>query len=264
MSLTLSESQVDEIAAALYAAERSRNPVASVTDAHPQMTLDDAYAIQSGIVQRKLADGDEETGWKVGLTSAAMQQMLGVDEPDFGRLLRSMRLENDADLRTQDLIAPRIEPEIAFILHTDLEGPDVSQADVLRATQYVVPALEVIDSRVRDWQIKIGDSIADNASGARYVLGADRLSPAGLDLAGVRMDFSVDGEVVSSADASAVLGHPANAVAWLCNTLAPLGKAVKAGQVVLPGSLVGAVEATPGRLFRADFAGLGSVALHIT
>lgn len=263
MPITLKQSQVNEISTMLYNAERDKKAINPITAIRPRITIEDAYAIQSHNVNRKVTNGDKNLGWKIGLTSQAMQKALGCNEPDFGHLLQSMQLQPDTNLRENAFISPRIEPEIAFILQSDLSGPGVSRNDVLNATRYVVPALEVIDSRIRNWKVEICDTIADNASGARYLLGENQYLLEDLDLANIRLDFSVDDKIVSTADASAVLGHPANAVAWLCNAIAPLGKNLRAGQVIMSGSLIGAVEMIPGHTFHANFTRLGTVSLQV-
>lgn len=260
----LTQEQVEALAAALWAAERDAAPIAPLTAQHPDMTVADAYAVQQTLIRRKLAAGAHVVGWKVGLTSAAMQRLLGVEEPDFGHLLDTMQLADGATLQRSALIWPRVEPEIAFVLGADLRGPGVTVADVLAATAALLPALEVVDSRIRDWQIRLADTIADNASSSRFVLGRGRVPPGDVDLRLLGMVFQVDGQVVATAAGAAVLGHPAQAVAWLANTLASFGQSLRAGQVVLPGSLVAAVDVQPGMTVTAEFDRLGPVTLHVT
>jgi 2-keto-4-pentenoate hydratase len=228
------------------------------------MDIDDAYAVQlAGVGERLERHGGAIAGWKIGLTSKAMQQMLNVDQPDFGHLLDSMRMDEGADITVAEMIWPRVEPEIAFQLKGDLKGPGVTAADVLAATEYLIPALEVIDSRVRDWKIKLCDTIADNASCGRFVLGRSRLAPGGIDTKLIGLNYYVDDNLVATATSAAVLGDPAAAVAWLANTLAPYGHSLHAGQVVMPGSLVAAVDAKAGGTIRADFSHIGSVTLRL-
>ncbi len=261
--MNLSEEQIAEAAAALAGAEASRQPIAPLTNRYPEMTAEQAYAIQRVNISAKIGEGAGLTGWKVGLTSKAMQQMFNVGSPDFGQLLDYMCLEDGASISRDFLIQPRIEPEIAFVLARDLKGPDVTRDDVLAATAYVSPALEVIDSRIADWKIRLADTIADNASCGRIVLGAARVGPRDLDLELIGMNFRRDGELLSSATGAAVLGHPANAVAWLANTIGGFGEGLRAGQVIMPGSLVGAVNADPGSVYRAEFDRLGSVTVRV-
>ena len=261
--MSLSQDETARLAEELHVAERNRVPVSPLSDAHPDMSLEDAYAVQQALVGRWLSEGASIVGWKVGLTSRAMQKLLGVDQPDFGRLLDKTRLDEGSEVSCAEFIWPKVEPEIAFMLKADLQGPRVSRDDVIHATEYLVPALELVDSRIRDWKIRLADTIADNASCGRFILGRSRVAPGEFDLRLVGMNYDLDGELVSTATGAAVLGDPAAAVAWICNTLAPLGERLRAGQVVMPGSLVAAVDAKPGNTFTATFDRLGSVSLHM-
>ena len=262
--MALTAEQVKEIAHALHRAEHDRTPIAPLTDTYPDMGIADAYAVQlEGVRERLEAHGGRIIGWKVGLTSKAMQQMLGVDQPDFGHLLEGMRIDEGTDIVCSELIWPRAEPEVAFQLKADLRGPGVTAEQVLAATEYLIPALEIIDSRVKDWKIKLCDTIADNASCGRFVLGKGRTPPAGVDTKLIGMNYYVDGQLVATATSAAVVGDPAAAVAWLANTLAPYGHYLQAGQVIMPGSLVAAVDAKPGGHIRADFDHIGSVELRL-
>lgn len=255
----LDTATINKIAADLYQAERDRKPIGTLTDAYPNMVIADAYAIQLEGIRLRRANGSNIMGWKVGLTSKAMQKALGVDQPDFGHLLDHTRIENGGVIDGADFIAPRVEPEVGFELKADLRGPGVTVAQVMDATSYLVPALEVIDSRIADWKIKLCDTIADNASCGRFVFSQQRTKPDGIDLSLIGMNFYVNDDLVGTATSAAVVGNPAEAVAWLANTLAPYGHYLAAGQVVMPGSLVAMVPALPGTRFRADFDHLGSV-----
>ncbi len=262
--MPLTPEQVKELAHALHKAEHTLEPIAPLTEQFPDMDIADAYAVQlEGIKERTEAHGGTIVGWKVGLTSKAMQQMLGVDQPDFGHLLDNMRMDEGTDIDCSEMIWPRVEPEIAFQLKADLKGPGVTVNDVMAATEYLIPALEVIDSRIRDWKIKLCDTISDNASCGRFVLGRSRTPLGGFDVQLIGMNYYVSGDMVANATSAAVLGHPAEAVAWLANTLAPYGHYLHAGQVVMPGSLVAAVDAKPGGTIRADFDHIGSVELKL-
>lgn len=262
--MPLTAEQVHELAHALHRAEHDLSPIGPLTERHPDMDMSDAYAVQlEGIRERMQAHGGSIVGWKVGLTSKAMQQMLGVDQPDFGHLLDDMRLDEGTDIDCSTLIWPRVEPEVAFQLKADLRGPGVTADQVLAATEYLIPALEVIDSRIKDWKIKLCDTIADNASCGRFVLGRKRTAPTGFDVRLIGMNYYVNHDLVATATAAAVIGNPAEAVAWLANTLAPYGHYLQAGQVVMPGSLVAAVDAKPGGRIRADFDHIGSVELRL-
>jgi 2-keto-4-pentenoate hydratase len=246
-----------EAAALLAAAERDRVPVPPLTGRWPDLTIDDGYAIQRHNVARRVAAGARVVGHKVGLTSAAMQEMLGVGEPDFGHLLDDMVVAGEAEAAAY--LAPRAEIEIAFVLRSALTGPGVTAADVLAATDHVRAAIEIIDSRIADWRIALVDTVADNASSAGVVLGERRVAPAGLDLAAVEGRLRLGGTLVERGPGAAVLGHPAVAVAWLANTLGVRGVALEAGHVVLPGACTRAVPVAPGDVVVGDFDGLGAV-----
>jgi 2-keto-4-pentenoate hydratase len=260
----LSEAERAEAAEALAAAERQRVPIGPLVEGWPAVEVDDAYDIQLRNVRRRLGAGAHVRGHKVGLTSRAMQEMLGVDEPDYGHLLDDMFVHESGEVRAGDLCFPRIEPEIAFVLGEALHGPGVTVADVLRATAFVVPALEIIDSRIRDWRITLPDTIADNASSARAVLAGRRMSPTSLDLRLVGVVLRRNGEIVETGATGAVLGNPVLAIAWLANKLHQFGTGLQAGEVVLPGSCTRAVDVAPGDRIRADFDGLGHVAVRFT
>src|SRR3990170_837300 len=220
--MPLTPEQVKELAHALHKAEHTLEPITPLTEQYPEMDIADAYAVQlEGIRERTEAHGGQIIGWKVGLTSKAMQQMLGVDQPDFGHLLEGMRIDEGTDIVCSELIWPRAEPEVAFQLKADLRGPGVTAEQVLAATEYLIPALEIIDSRVKDWKIKLCDTIADNASCGRFVLGKGRTPPAGVDTKLIGMNYYVDGQLVATATSAAVVGDPAAAVAWLGDTPAP-------------------------------------------
>lgn len=262
--MALTPEQVKELAHALHRAEHTKEPLDPLTERYPDIEPADAYAIQlEGIRERIEAHGGQIAGWKVGLTSKAMQQMLHVEQPDFGHLLDSMRVDEGSEIDCAEMIWPRVEPEVAFQLKADLRGPGVTAEQVVEATEFLIPALEVIDSRVKDWKIKLCDTIADNASCSRFVLGRQRTPIEGIDVKLIGMNYYVDGELVNTATSAAVIGNPAQAVAWLANTLAAYGHDLKAGQVIMPGSLVAAVDAKPGGRIRADFDRIGSVELRL-
>jgi 2-keto-4-pentenoate hydratase len=248
-----------EAADLLMSAYRTRHPVEPLVDKFPQLTLDDSYAIQLLSIADRVAAGARIKGHKVGLTSPAMQRQMDVDQPDFGHLLDDMfHLENQP-IPTGDFLQPRIEPEVAFVLHRGLRGPGVTVAEAAAAVGFVLPALEIIDSRIRDWQIGILDTIADNASSGGVVLGSNptRLGAVDLRLSGCTLRRN--GELVGTGAGGAVLGSPLNSLVWLANTLGARGVALEAGQVVLPGSITASVPVAAGDCFTAVFAGLGSV-----
>lgn len=242
------------IARELRSAEAAAAPIAPLAG---DLTLADAYAIQRHGRELRLAAGERLMGRKVGLTSAAMQEMLGVDQPDYGCLFEAMVLRDGVTIAADLLIAPRVEAEIAFVLDRDLAGPGVTRDDVLAATGEVLPAIEVIDSRIADWKITIVDTIADNASSAMAVVGEPRPLD-GLDLRAIEMTLTAGG-ASETGRGDAVLGHPAEPVAWLANTLAEHGERLEAGDLVLPGALGRAVPVAAGDEVRADLGPLGVV-----
>jgi 2-keto-4-pentenoate hydratase len=251
----------DELAAELAQAERSRVPIAPLTQAHPDIDVVDAYEIQLINIRQRVAEGARVVGHKVGLSSAAMQQMMGVDEPDYGHLLDEMQVFEDVPVPTANYLYPRVEVEVGFILAEDLPGAGCTETDVLAATAELVPAIELIDTRITDWQIKLCDTIADNASSAGFVLGQARVSPADIDIRAVTATLTRNGEVGAKGCSDAVLGNPVTAVAWLARKVEAFGVRLKAGDVVLPGSCTRAIDARARDEFIAEFAGLGSVRL---
>ncbi|MFW6033545.1 MAG: 2-keto-4-pentenoate hydratase [bacterium] len=261
--MTSENRQHTQVADALVRAERERAPMPPLSRSWPGLGLDDAYEIQLYNAARRLAAGDERRGHKVGLTSAAMQRQLGVDQPDFGQLFATMEVPDGGQVDLGTLIAPRVEIEVAFVLSRPLAGPDVDVADVLAVTDHVRPAIEIIDSRIADWQIALVDTIADNASSAGYVLGEPAADHGGavdaLDLASMTGRLLVNGQEIAAGTGAEVLGHPAAAVAWLANTLDRRRIALDAGQVVLPGACTRAVPVARGDVVMASFDGLGDV-----
>ncbi len=254
----------------LWAAERDLAPIDPLTETSPAIDVVDAYEIQLINIRRKTAAGARVRGHKVGLSSPVMQQMMGVDEPDYGHLLDAMILGEDSPIPSDRYCYPRIEVEIGYVLGSALPGADCTEADVLAATEYIVPSLELIDSRIRDWRIKLADTIADNASSAGVILGQARKSPAelaaaGVDLANIeavlyRSDPShPEGTEIARGNTSAVLGNPTACVAWLARKVAGFGVKLEAGHLILPGSCTRAIDVFPGAAFRAEFAGLGTV-----
>jgi 2-oxopent-4-enoate hydratase len=247
------------IVSALDTAERTRAPLPPLTETYTDLTQVDAYTVQAAWLERKLSAGGRLVGRKVGLTSLAMQKQLGVNEPDFGFLLHSMLVTSGSTLRRAELLQPRVEPEIAFWLAADLRGPGVTIDAVLAATRGVSAALEIVDSRIADWRIKLVDTIADNGSSARAVV-SDRVVPvADLDLPAETVALFKNDIGVGAGAGSDVLEHPAQAVAWLANRLADFGAGLQAGQVVLPGAMCASVFAQAGETFRAEFPRLGAV-----
>lgn len=250
-----------DLALALLRAERERAPIQPLSEVYPALNPAQSYAIQTAWLQQKQAEGARVIGHKIGLTSKAMQQQLGVDQPDYGYLLDTMAVVSGSALEAGEFIQARIEPEIAFWLAEDVRGPGVSVEQVLAATRGVSAALELVDSRVANWRIKLVDTIADNASSARMIVSEQVFPIAGLDLAQIETVLSRSGEPVGTGAGAAVLGHPAAAVAWLANKLAEFDVALLAGQVVLPGAMCAAVSIAPRDTFRATFSVLGDVSV---
>jgi 2-keto-4-pentenoate hydratase len=251
----------DELAADLADAERSRVPIAPLTDGNPTIDVVDAYEIQLINVRQRVAEGARVVGHKVGLSSKAMQQMMGVDEPDYGHLLDEMEVFEDIPVKASSYLYPRVEVEVGFVLGDDLPGAECTEDDVLAATAAFAPSIELIDTRITDWKIKLCDTIADNASSAGFVLGAARVAPRDIDIKSIDAGLTRNGEVVAEGRSDAVLGNPVTAVAWLARKVESFGVRLRKGDIVLPGSCTRAIDARPGDHFVADFDGLGSVRL---
>ncbi|AGH48125.1 hydratase/decarboxylase [Sphingomonas sp. MM-1] len=241
----------------LYQALRERRTVPPLIARDAALTIDDAYAISLDALARRQADGEKVVGKKIGVTSKAVQDMLGVHQPDFGFLTDRMWVEGDIDIAATGLIQPRAEAEIAFILKSDLNGPGVTAEDVLAATESIAPCFEIVDSRIQDWKIGIVDTVADNASCGVFVLGEARVDPRGLDLPGLHVTVTKNGEPLSEGYGSAVQGSPLQAVAWLANTLGAYGVTLNAGDVILSGSLVPLAPAVAGDVFEMELHGIG-------
>lgn len=251
----------DELAATLAQAERSGEPIAPLTAVYPEIDVVDAYEIQLINIRQRVAEGARVLGHKVGLSSLAIQQMMGVDEPDYGHLLDEMQLFEDTPVKANRYLYPRVEVEVGFVLNADLPGAACTEDDVLAATEALVPSIELIDTRITDWKIGLCDTIADNASSAGFVLGQARVSPRDIDIKGIDAVLRCNGEVVAQGRTDAVLGNPVTAVAWLARKVDGFGVRLRKGDVVLPGSCTRAIDAHPGDEFVAEFAGLGSVRL---
>jgi 2-keto-4-pentenoate hydratase len=255
-------SKIEKFAAQLIEAEQTRVGIDPLTTVDPEISIDEAYYIQLQNIKKKLVEGQKIVGKKIGLTSVAVQKMLVVDEPDYGHLLDSMVVENGGTIDIKTMLQPKIEGEIAFILKKDLKGPNVTVLDVLQATDYVVPALEIVDSRVQDWKIKLQDTVADNASSGLVVLGGKPTRIEDIDLELIGMVLMQNGEVANTGVGAAALGNPASCVAWLANRLADYDINLKAGEVILSGALSSMVVAKPGDNFTARFAHLGQVSVN--
>ena len=240
-------------------AERDRVQIGRLTDECPEMTVADAYRVQLLNVKHRLEQGEKLIGMKIGLTSAAMQKMLNVSVPDYGHLFDSMLLTNGQVCHVDQLIQPRAEGEISFCLNKTLKGPGVTVADVYEATRYVVPSIEIVDSRIKDWKIKLQDTIADNGSSARLMVGSGMTPIENVDMKLTGMVMEKNGELVNSGCAAEVWGNPAAAVACLANMLSEFDIELPAGSIVMAGALTGMVPVEAGDVITCSFSGMGSV-----
>lgn len=261
---------ISDIARQLDAAEQGASQIGQLSLAHPDMQMADSYAIQNAWLQIKLDRGLTVRGHKIGLTSRAMQQAVGIDEPDYGFLTDDMFLEDAAQIDTSRLIEPRIEAELAFIMAEDLSGPDCTLHDVLEATAYVTPALELLDARIQRSDPANGrrrtvlDTVADNAANSAIICGGLMVRPMDIDLRRASVIALRNGIVEETGVAAGVLNHPANGIAWLANRLAPWGVSLKKGQVILSGSFIRPIDARAGDTFTADYGPLGTVSCHFS
>jgi 2-keto-4-pentenoate hydratase len=257
----LTDAERATVASELWEAQASRVAVTPITDRYPAMDVTDAYDVQLRNVRRRLEEGRIVRGHKVGLSAKAMQQMLGVDEPDYGHLLDDMFVFEDDTIDTSRLLQPRVEIEVAFVLGRPLAGPGVTVADVIRATDFVLPALEIVDSRIADWKIKLCDTIADNASSGMVVLGGSPTRLADGDVRLIGATLRANGELRETGCSGAVLGNPVVSVAWLANKVAAFGVTLEAGDVVMPGSCTRMFPVQPGDVVRAELDRLGHVSV---
>ena len=246
----------------LFDALSSRTPIAPLTATHPEMTIEDAYHVQQRMIARRLEQGDRVIGKKIGVTSTAVMNMLGVHQPDFGYLLDSMVYNEGESVEMDALIQPKAEGEIAFLLKKDLQGPGVTAADVLAATEGVMACFEIVDSRIQDWKIRIQDTVADNASCGVFVLGDQLVDIANLDLALAGMVLEKNGEIVVTGAGAATMAHPVNAMVWLANMLGTLGIALKAGDIVLSGAMGAMVPVVKGDNLRMTIGGIGGCSVR--
>jgi 2-keto-4-pentenoate hydratase len=261
--MPLTDAEARQAADDLYQARQTGVPIAPLTAQHPGMDMADGYRVQQELVARLTADGDRVAGYKLGLTSAPMQQLMGVDSPDFAPVLASHLHPDGAAVAAGSFIAPRVEAEIALVLRADLAGPDCTTLDVAAAVSGAVAALEIVDSRIADWKIALADTIADLASSGAVVLGPSVTPAEGLDLRLAGMVLTCNGSLIATGAGAAALGSPLQAVAWLVRTLHPLGGGLRAGQFVMTGALHAAVNICPGQNYRAEFDRLGPVRLRV-
>jgi len=263
----LDENKITAYADELYDALRQQKMIAPLTEREAELTIEDAYAVSSALLQKRIElDGEKVIGKKIGVTSAVVQKMLNVGQPDFGYLTDAMVVDESEELSLTDkMIQPRAEGEIAFVLKKDLVGPGVTATDVLQATDFVVPCFEIVDSRIKDWKIKIQDTVADNASCGYFLLGQEAADPRKLDLSTCGMVVELNGQVISTGAGAAALGSsPVSCVVWLANTLGRLGTSLKAGEVILSGSLVPLQPIKAGDYMSVSIGGIGRTAVRFT
>ncbi|WAC53998.1 2-keto-4-pentenoate hydratase [Gordonia sp. SL306] len=251
----------EQIAADLWNAEQTAVAIDRPTDTHPDLDVVDAYEIQLINIRKRLDAGANVAGHKVGLASEAMQKMMNVDEPDYGHLLDEMQYFEKTPIDAQKLCFPRVEVEVGFILGADLPGEGCTNEDVIEAVEWVVPSIELIDSRIKDWKITLCDTIADNASSCGWILGEQRVPISEIDTGNIDAVLHRNGEVIAKGNSSGVLGHPLNAVSWLARKVEGFGVRLRRGDVILPGTATRAIDISSGDHFVAEFEGLGSVTL---
>ena len=249
----------NELSQKLFEAEKERSQIEALTTVFPEMKVEDAYQIQLINISRKIEMGEKLIGMKVGLTSKGMQQLLGVNEPDYGHLTDQMLLREGEICKMTDLIQPKVEGELAFCLKETLRGPGITIADVYNATGWVVPAIEIVDSRIDNWKIKLCDTIADNGSSAKFILGSNFKPIDQVDMRLTGMTLEKNGQLINSGTCAEVLGNPAAAVAWLANKLSEFDIELKENSIVLAGALTAAQTAASGDVFSINFHGMGSL-----
>ncbi|MCL1698719.1 2-keto-4-pentenoate hydratase [Lysinibacillus sp. BPa_S21] len=255
---------LDQIAYELYKAERDVSEVTKFVDQYPELTVETAYDIQDKLIElKRMHEQTTISGLKLGLTSKAKQQMMGVHEPSYGVLLANMALNPQLPISLKSLIHPKIEPEIAFVFKEDLRGPIVTVAQVLKATDYIAPAMEIIDSRYLNFNFTLPDVIADNSSSSRYILGSQKYAVNEVDLVNMGCIFTHNDEIFATSTAGSVMGHPARAIAWMANKLIARGQHIRAGDIVLSGALTGAATMHAGDSFTVSFDGMESLTVEV-
>ncbi|MED5421305.1 MAG: 2-oxo-hepta-3-ene-1,7-dioic acid hydratase [Pseudomonadota bacterium] len=268
--MPISTHDIADAADALYKAEKDRRQIPPLTLTHPDMDMDEAYAIQRTWVDRKIAKGREITGYKIGLTSRAMQLSMKIDTPDFGILLDDMYFSNGSTIPAANFTDPRIEAEFAFVLKAPLHGPDITVDEVMAATDYIVPALELIAARSYRVDPETGytrnvyDTIADNAANAGYIPGDRKIDPTGIDLPWSGAMIFLNGQIEETGLAGGVMGHPAHGICWVCKRFAPHGIGLEPGQFILAGSFTRPIAVSPGDNIRADYGSLGTIEIDFT
>ena len=256
---------INDVASELFDSLKQQKIIQPLTDRYPEIDIKDAYQISRQFLSLREAVGEKVIGKKIGVTSSVVQEMLGVDQPDFGFLTDAMRVQNRSTFSIEDsLIQPRAEAEIAFILKEDLFGPGVSKEDVIAATDKILPCFEIVDSRIENWNIKIQDTVADNASCGIFILGEGHCSPEKFSMEELSVEVTKNGKFLSAGQGSAVQGHPAQAVAWLANTLGEYDIPLLKGEVILSGSLVPLEPAKAGDKFSMELKGVGTCEINFT
>lgn len=252
---------IEKIAKQLYDAERGRYEIDKISAAFPDMKVEDSYQVQKRIVAMRLADGEKLVGMKIGLTSRAMQKTIGIDVPDYGHLTDAMVLLEGQPCRASELIQPKVEGEILFFLKKGLKGPGLTVADIYNAVDYVAPAIEIVDSRIRGWDVTLIDTVADNGSSGRLVIGSRVVPITEVDMRLTGMTMEKNGELVNSGTTAEVWGNPAASVAWLANELSKYDIEMKPGSIVLSGAVTASPPAQAGDNFTVSFYGMGSVSV---
>ncbi|MDO6683374.1 MULTISPECIES: 2-oxopent-4-enoate hydratase [unclassified Oceanobacter] len=259
----MNEADIKQAGDELYNALVNRTTLRPLTERYPDITIKDAYHVSLRMNERRIEAGERIIGKKIGVTSKAVQNMLNVHQPDFGFLTDKMAYSQGQEMPISELmIQPKAEGEIAFVLKNDLLGPGITNADVLAATDFVIPCFEIVDSRIENWQIKIEDTVADNASCGLFVLGDTAVSPLDVDLTSCGMVVEKNGAIISTGAGAAALGSPVNCVTWLANTLGEFGIPLKAGEVILSGSLVPLEPVKAGDFMSVSIGGIGSASVR--
>lgn len=260
----MEKKMINKIAEALHNAQETLTTIPQLSETYPDITIADAYSIQTYITEKRVEMGQRIAGRKIGLTSEAMQNLFNVKEPDYGTIFDNQIFPNRSSLKRDQMIQARVEAEVGFILKKDLPGPNVTPWQVLNATEGVIPCLEIIDSRIDNYKIRIQDTIADNASCWGVVLGSKLSYPLGIDYSVLGLTVYKNGEVIDTATGAAVLGDPLNSMAWLANKMLEYGVMLKAGDVVISGSLIAAFEIEKGDYVEAKFDRIGEVSVQIS
>jgi 2-oxopent-4-enoate/cis-2-oxohex-4-enoate hydratase len=256
--MSLDNVQIGRLGASLHHALQSVTAIDPLILQYPALTVADAYAVQLAMVSHRIAAGQRVVGKKIGVTSKAVMEMLKVDQPDFGHLLSGMAHADGASISASQFIAPRAEGEIAFVMARDVIGPGLTNADLLRSISHVMPCFEIVDSRIRDWKISIADTVADNGSSGAFVLGDGMAEPGAVDLRNIGMVLEKNGEIIATGAGAAAMGHPLTCVTWLANQLGAFGIPLKAGEVILSGSLSIMFPVAAGDSISMTLGGLGS------